>query len=273
MKSLLVFIVLLATIATHAQFVNSLMPFKQSDFKAIKAGGYTKCSVYEMVGKEKILVKEAEYGKEGMVATLYEKGINNAGDSISTSTVYYKFDGKGKLIQETYEVAPGEDGESSLTGYTYNAAGKLVTKIIAHIDPPTYTYKYDATGKLKQINVTLRMPSFDEEEAAAGKAVDVPWNKYMVKCNASGQVIEEKEYTLRGEDKNTPIGSYFWQYNAAGNITKYTYKSFSGDNQYTIAYTYNKAGLLTTSTETKTGEKDKKFTYDYCKTCVQSWMK
>jgi hypothetical protein len=177
--------------------------------------------------------------------------------------------GKGKLVLETKEVSFGDD-ESYPTAYYYNANGKLEEKVEAHIDPPKYKYKYDATGKLKEIILTLRMAVFNDSTNEMGKANDVPWNKYLVKCNAAGQVIEETEYSLRSEDKS-PVAKYTWQYNAAGNIIKYTYKSLLGEDVYTIGYTYNQAGLLIKSKETKTGDPDHSFVYEYCKGCKQSW--
>jgi len=269
MKPLLLAIGCLIMMVTNAQFVNSPMPFKQSDFKSIKAGGYTRCSVYEVSGDEKIFVKYAEYGFAGMVASMSERGTNAEGDSINTSSIYYKFDDKGRLVHETTEGSEGDD-DSYPTAYYYDAKGKLVRKIEAHIDPPTYNYKYDATGKLKEIVVTLRLAVFNDSTNEMGKANDVPWDKYLVKCNAAGQVIEKTEYNLRSEDK-APVAKYAWQYNAAGNIIKYTYKSLIGEDLYIIDYTYNQGGLLIKSKETKTDEPDKILVYEYCKSCKQNW--
>jgi YD repeat-containing protein len=269
MKALSFLACLLISSIIHAQFVLAPLPFKQADFKAIKAGNYTKCSMYEIVDGNKVLVKEAEYGFAGMVATFAEKGTNNDGDSINTSYCSYKFDDKGRLVMETNEGAEGDD-ETVYTAYTYDKNGRLVEKAIAHIDPPTYKYKYDATGKLKEIRVTLKMPHYLDSTSEKWEAVDVPWTRYTVKCNAAGQVVEETEYSLRSEEK-TPVAKYTWQYNAAGNIIKYTYKSLLGEDVYTINYTYNQAGLLIKSKETKTGDPDHSFVYEYCKGCKQSW--
>lgn len=274
MKALYLAASMLLCFIAQAQFEMRPMPFKQTDFKTIKAGGYTKCSVYELVGedKTKVLVKEAEYGFAGMAATLSEKGTNDNGDSINTSVTYYKFDGKGNLILESLEVKNG-DGDSYPTGYTYDGKNRLIEKTAAHIDPPTYKYKYDATGKLKEIKVTLKMPSMSDDPKEQGKAIDVPWSRYTVKCNAAGQVVEQTEYSLRGgEESKDPIGKYSWQYNADGTIAKYSYKNLGNNDLYTISYTYNK-GLLIKSKETRTDEPEHEFVYEYCKGCKQSWMK
>jgi hypothetical protein len=98
---------------------------------------------------------KVEYGKNGLIAAVYERGVNDDGDSINTSETYYKFDGKGKLIQEE---GSGESGEW-ITAYTYDAAGKLIMKQTATIDPPTYKYKYDAKGRLMEVNVTQKWPN------------------------------------------------------------------------------------------------------------------
>lgn len=269
MKKYLLCLGSMITLTVNAQFVQQPMPMQLSDFTAIKKGGYTKAFKYKIEDGLKTLVSEAEYGTGGLAAALYEKGTNDNGDSINISSTYYKYPFKGKLTQESKEQV---DADETKTIYTYNAKGQLIKQETIEIDPPTSTYKYDVTGKLKEIFVTRRMPTVNESGDADGKSMNVPYAKYLVTCDAKGRIIEKKQYNLRGDDSKKPEASFKWTYDAAGRIVAYKYQSLIGSDYYSVTYTYNIDGLLKSSVEQREGEQPINFVYEYCKTCKQSWM-
>lgn len=265
------FIILgLLTFSANAQFPYSPFPFKGSDFKKMKELGYTKMSVYQVSGDEKKLVNEAEYGFGGWLAVLNEKEINDAGDTINKSSISYKYDGKGKLTQED---KTGE--EESLTGYYYDSKGRLTQKIVATIDPPTYNYKYDANGRLKEVYVTQRWPGIDSEgNTSAALAFDKPAERYTFKSDTKGRVTEQLGYNIMFEPKTTtPQFKVKWTYNDKHQIIKVQRLGGAGVQTELRTYTYNKDGLISAATVTDDSGATVHYVYEYCKGCVQSWMK
>jgi YD repeat-containing protein len=259
---------ILCGLAATAQFPYSPLPFKQADFKKIKELGYTRLLVYKQNEEEKEVSAKVEYGKNGLIAAVYERGVNDDGDSINTSETYYKFDGKGKLIQEE---GSGESGEW-ITAYTYDAAGKLIMKQTATIDPPTYKYKYDAKGRLMEVNVTQKMAQHEEDGEWKGKTFERPSDKYKYRYDSKGRLSEEWIWYLPMETKtDPPVYKMIWTYNDKNQVVQVKRVNSDGQVMNSQTYEYDKDGLISKAIYND-GDADTVFFYDYCKGCKQSWM-
>lgn len=270
MRTFFLIVMIMSGLFVSAQFPYHPLPFKQSDFKKIKELGFTKLSVYKENGEERSLSTEVEYGKDGLIAAVYTKGVNEEGDSIVTSETFYKFDGKGRLVKEE---SNDEEYGLSTTVFTYDATGKLVKKQTATIDPPTYKYKYDAKGRLAEVNVTQTMPVYDDEGEWHGKTVEKPSFKHVYKYDAKGRLSEEWEYYLPLEDKaDPPAYKTIWTYNDKNQVIQVRRINSEETEMMKQQYEYDKNGLISKSI-LNTGEADEVFYYDYCKGCKQSWIK
>ena len=256
-------------LSLFAQFIYNPLPLQQSDFVRINQLKYTKCLVYKLNGEEKVLAKEAEYGNMGLIAALYEKGTNDNGDSINTSTTYYKFNGKGKLIGTTEQDM--DRGESTAV-YFYNAAGRLVKKQVAEIDPPTYTYQYTPKGRLVQVNIVQRFPVLDDDGEWTKKTVDKLTYRSIFKYNAKGQLAEEWVYNVKGNEPGVEY-KIIWTYDDKGRVISVKRVNSEGTFMNETTYEYNADGLLAKSIEKDDplGSGDV-YVYEYNRN-KQSWMK
>ncbi len=211
-----------------------------------------------------------EYGKDGLIAAVYDKGVNENGDSVNMNETYYKFDGKGRLIRK---VSKDPDNGESTTAYTYDATGKLVKKQTATIDPPTYKYKYDAKGRLAEVYVTQRMPQYEADGEWKGKTVEVPSDRYVYKYDVKGRLSEEWDFVLRSEDKpSVPSYKIIWAYNDLGQVIKVTRVNEEGMEMSREHFAYDTNGQIA-KVVFNNGDEDRVYLYDYCKGCKQSWMK
>jgi hypothetical protein len=268
MKTILSALALVACFAASAQFPYNPLPFKQSDFKTINAKGYTVLKIYVTNNDSKDLATVVEYGKLGLIATMFDKGTNDNGDTINKTETSYKFDGKGRLVQET--INDKESGED-LVAYSYDAAGRLTMKQIATIDPPTYTYKYNAAGKLISAYVTQRMPLHDSaDDEWHGKTFEYPANRYQYKYDQKGRLSEEWNFLL-SEKSATPTYKTVWTYNDKNQVTKLRRLGMDGSEMSSEVYEYNADGLIK-SMVFKNGDEITHYAYEYCKGCKQSWM-
>jgi hypothetical protein len=268
MKTILSTLAVVSCFITAAQFPYNPLPFKQSDFKTINAKGYTVLKIYVTNNDSKDLATVVEYGKLGLIATMFDKGTNDNGDTVNKISTYYKFDGKGKLVQETInDLESGED----LVAYTYDATGRLTMKQIATIDPPTYTYKYDAAGKLISAFVTQKMPLHDSaEEEWTGKTFEYPANKYQYKYDSKGRLSEEWNFLL-SEKSAKPTYKTVWTYNDKNQVVKVRRLGMDDSEISSEVFEYNADGLIK-SRVFKDGDDVTHYTYEYCKGCRQSWM-
>jgi len=57
--------------------------------------------------------------------------------------------------------------------------------------------------------------------------------------NMSGQVVEERLYTYTTETGSIPDGNSYYEYDANGNVVKYTEKAATGQTIAVTSYTYN----------------------------------
>lgn len=270
MRSCLLLAVLVCGISANAQFPYHPLPYKQSDFKKIKEKGYTVLSVYKRNEESKELSTKVEYGNSGLIAAIYEMGTNDDGDSLIMSETYFKFDAKGKLVGK--DVKDPDMGEAR-TVFTYDAAGRLIKKQTATIDPPTYKYKYDAKGRLMEVNVTQTMPVYDDNGDWQGKTVENPSSRYVYKYDAKGRLAEEWDYDLPIENKTDPPSyKMLWSYNDKNQVIMVKRVNSDGTEMNRVSYEYNSDGLIIRSIENQ-GEDDEIFIYEYCIGCKQSWMK
>lgn len=269
MRPILLALALAGSFMAAAQFPYNPLPWKQADFKKIKEKGYTVLRVYQVNGESRDLAYVVEYGAEGLMATNFERGTNDDGDSINKCETVYKYDGKGRLIRET--CTDKESGES-LTAYTYDAAGRLVKKEVATIDPPTYKYKYNAAGKLAEVFVTQKMAQYDKDGEWRGKTFDKPSDHYVYRYDAKGRLIEEWDFMYDNKTR-TPDYKIVWTYNDKGQVVRVKRVNSEGTLMNEETFEYEADGLIRSRTfDGALGEEPIKFEYEYCKGCRQSWM-
>jgi hypothetical protein len=271
MRTIFTLITVFSCAFAFAQFPYHPLPPKQADFKKIKELGYTVLNIYLVNGDEKSLATVVEYGKNGLIATTFDKGVNDNGDTINTMETSYMFDANGKMMRKVINDHESGNGEET-TAFTYDAAGRLVRKQTASIDPPTYVYKYDAAGKLIEVYVTQKMPVHDENGEFHGKTFDKPADRYRYKYDAKGRISEEWDFQLMfGNKTSTPDYKISWTYNNKGLVSKITRVNSDGAAMYSETYEYNDDGLLAARTYTN-GDETQHYVYEYCKGCRQSWM-
>lgn len=271
MRTILLAMAIVCGFSTFAQFPYNPFPYKQSDFKIIKDKGYTVLKIYVVNEDSKGLATVVEYGKQGLIAAVFDKGTNDNGDTVNKAETYYTFDGKGRAIKETSNDSESGNGEET-TVYTYDAAGKLVKKETANIDPPTYRYKYNTAGKIIEVNVTQKMPVYDQDGEFHGKSFDKPSDRYIYKYDAKGRMAEEWDFQLFNSDKSTkPDYKTTWTYNDKGQVIKVRRINSEGTEIYAETYEYNNDGLISGRTFNN-DEGSVHYTYEYCKGCKQSWM-
>jgi hypothetical protein len=271
MRTFILAVAALFCFSAIAQFPYNPLPWKQSDFKTIKDKGYTVLNIYVVNDESKDLSTVVEYGSQGLIATMFDKGTNDDGDTINKAETYYKFDGKGRLIQATIKDSESGNGEE-LIGYTYDAAGRLIVKRVATVDPPTYKYKYNAAGKLAEVYVTQKMALYDKDGEWHGKTFDKPADRYVYKYDAKGRLSEEWDFQLLfGNKSTTPDYKTTWSYNDKGQVVKVRRINSEGYEMYSETYEYNSEGLISSRSH-KDGDDVTNYTYEYCKGCKQSWM-
>jgi YD repeat-containing protein len=260
MKKLILCFLLLLGFGAKAQFFYHPFPPAKADYALNEKAQVKVCNEYKLTGNEKSLSKILEYGNEGLPVVLYEKNIDDNGDSITVATSYYKYTG-GRLVQE--EVISHEGDGGYTVGYTYNAAGQLLQQIVVQADPPTYTYVYDKSGKIIQATITAEMP--DEN----GNPADMPQGKEAYTYNAKGQLVQATNYSQDNEKQFI----HQWQYNTKGQIVKVTGLRSVGEVAYEELLEYGNNNLLSKRTLNRPGGETEIYVYEYCTDCGQSWKK
>lgn len=183
------------------------------------------------------------YNNQGQIQTTYELGTNNDGDPDTSCTTYNTYTTLGYPYRTNiYDKENGEIFEL----YTYNNAGKLLKEEVASIDPPTYTYIYDATGKVKEVKVTQKMPAMDKDGNFTGKSFDLYSYRYTYTYNTKGQVTQEKMYLVRQDEKQASSIIKF-TYNSSGKTSNITRFNSEGTIMYINDYKYDAKGFLTDS--------------------------
>lgn len=255
--------------AAAAQFPYNPLPWKQSDFRTIKDKGYTVLKVYMVNYDVKFLSSVVEYGNSGLIATIFDKGTNDNGDTINKAETSFRFDGKGRLVKETYTDSESGNGEE-ITVYTYDAAGRLIKRETATIDPPTYRYKYNAAGKLAEVFVTQKMPEYDKDGEFHGKTFDKPSNHYVYKYDAKGRMTEEWNF-MYDNKSSKPDYKTIWTYNDKSQVIKIRRINSENTEMNAETFEYNSDGLIIKKTF-KDGDDITNYIFEYCKGCKQSWM-
>lgn len=262
MKTTLLTIILLLSGATalKAQFFYYPFPPAKADYALNEKAQVKICYEYILSGNEKSLSRILEYGNEGLPAALYQKGTDDNDDSTTIEETYYKY-ANGRLVQEEVINYEGDGGYKTV--YTYNPNGRLIEKVVVQVDPPTYTYVYDKSGRATKATIKVKMP--DENE----KPVDVlqGWEEYTY--NTKGQLAQATNYT----QDNEKMFIFQWQYNAKEQIIKVTGLRPEGDLAFEETLEYNKNNLLAKRTTNKPGEEPEVYVYEYCTDCTQSWKK
>jgi RHS repeat-associated protein len=205
--------------------------------------------------RNRLVLKTEPYssdGKNKQTAYTYDKRGNTASETVTIQgtacTTAFRYDGRGKLVQKT-------DAMKHTTTYLYDENGNLKKEI----DPryygqnedgaPGMEYEYDSLGRL------VKAASFD------GTNREVVFFK---EYDGRGNVIKEADAI--GYDSNEPTLSTGkkYEYDAAGNVIRYTSARMAKDGGsstgYTRIYTYNGSGMVT-SEQDSNGEKTVKTYY------------
>ncbi len=259
MKYPILYFLLFLCLHANAQFFYYPFPPTKADYAKNVAAQVKTCNEYMISFGEKVLNRVLEYGNQGLPVVLYEKGINNNGDSTNIAENSYKY-ANGRLVLENILNHQGDDNYK--IGYTYNTAGKLLKKVVVQIDPPTYTYVYDKLGRAVKASIVVRLP--DENGKPFNKSVGHIHFMY----NAKGQLVQQTDYSQNAQKEY----NVKWQYNAKGQVVKIIRQAPSGWASEEILE-YNANDLLATRTEKVENEEPTVYVYEYCTTCKQSWMK
>ncbi|MHB8064383.1 MAG: hypothetical protein ACYDG2_17420, partial [Ruminiclostridium sp.] len=182
----------------------------------------------------------------------------------AVKTTEYTYDKRSNLVSEK-EL---RSGEPCTTQYQYNGIGKITTKI----DPMGYVskYLYDEKGNLtKEID-----PRYSSQDLTTAPGTEYEYDalnrpvKVSVINGTSKTVISYKEYDGRnnltkeadgeGYNKDNPLQSAgsTYEYDASGNVTRYSSAQTAKDNikngtdNYTKKYTYDGSGRVLTETDT-----------------------
>lgn len=136
-------------------------------------------------------------------------------------------------ILDTFEIA-------------YDTQDRIVS-VIGRITGLRFLYSYQPTNYITDIKVVdhliIRDVSFlnaagwtdstfqtnDENDSSATRII----------YNLNHQVIEERLYTYTTETGSVPDGNNYYEYDANGNVVKYTEKTATGQTISVTSYTYN----------------------------------
>ncbi len=272
MRKIFILLFVPVTLVSNAQFYYTPMPPGKADFLLNEKSGIKICYEYRIEDDTRILVSILEYDSKGLPAVKYEKGTNDDGDSVTVGETTYAYD---KNLQiETLTTTDMEEGSSQTTRFTRNQKGRVIKKEMTDIDPPTYTYTYDAAGKLATCSLTIRMPTYDEEGEPTGKSFDKPEARMVYKYDSKGRLAEEWYYPADESTAGTvPQQKITWTYNTKNQLSVIQWKDADGAVSRTVRLAYNDRGLLISQViEFADGEKQE-YVYEYCTDCKQSWMK
>ncbi len=268
----LLMLFMLFSFSSHAQLHPQPLPLLKKDFLKVASNKYTMAFEYEISADGKLLTRIVEYGAAGLPAVLYEKGTNDNGDSINTVETVFKFDAAGRLIREIN--VDQVEGTEWTNIYTYAKDGKLVKKQTVTIDPTTTMYTYNTAGKLIKTYTTKRMPAINDDGELTGKAIEKAQQKETYSYDKAGRLKEQLIYNLYyAEDTKNWSSKIKWTYNSNNQPMKKQYINEDGKVYNTDTYQFNGDGLLIKATVQTDDEPLKRFVYEYCITCKQSWIK
>lgn len=259
MKYLVFLCFCLVTFTVKAQFFYWPFPPTKADYVLNETAKVKICNEYRFISSEKQLTRILEYGAAGLPVVLYRKDINENGEAVNVSETSYKYLNM-RLVQTTSKEE--EDGYKVV--YDYDITGKLLRKTVIHIDPPTYTYVHDKSGKPIKATIKVTMP--DEQ----GKAVELPQGRYNYEYDARGRLVRETNFSQHDEK----LFSVKWEYNNKNQVVKVIGLDADDQPMYEQVLEYGKNGLLAKRTENRPDEEDSIiFMYEYCTDCRQSWMR
>lgn len=249
------------------------LPEGKTDFKRNEMAGITMRYTYLLDGENKSLVNVLEYGNKGLPAVMYEKGIDENGDSVIIGEKNYKYN-DNLAIEKVTASSHYDEGDNSITAFTYDAKGRLIKKEIATIDPPVYHYKYDAKGRLSSVVYNNIMPETDEEGEYTGKTFERPVALYTYEYDEKNRLITE--FTFDPDSKQAKDELRYkteWKYDARNRVSRIEETDTGGDSPIIITkLEYNKQGLLSRLTRSIPTGEEEVYVFEYCTTCKQSWM-
>lgn len=197
----------------------------------------------------------------------------------------YSYDGAGRLRKVSYGAAPsivmsttlGATSSSPTTWYTYEYTGALKTKMTDATGAYT-SWDYDDLGRVEKVTMTDNLPKSTTGTLTYTYTYDTAWignpasttdplGTITYAYDKFGRVKQSSRTYTGGTSATTPKFSYL--YDLQGNPTtitlpsgrkltstyKYGYLtkqsgSTLGTTDYTVNYTYNKWGLLSTAKNT-----------------------
>lgn len=272
MRKILLCLCIFMYTTTQAQFYYFPFPPTAKEYKLIENSGAKICYEYVLDNGQKQLSHVLEYGSLGLPVMLYEKSTNMDGDSITSVETTYKY----KDLQLIAEIINDKEyDEETDIGYTYDDKNRLIKKLIASIDPATYTFKYDSKGRISEQLIDTKMPEVDSAGDPTDKSFDKPSSKSTFIYDGDNRLVEEWIYTLEDESANNgdPFLKVKWYYNDKGQINKITNEDHTGEVNFIMELFYNDKGLLSKKTEEyKIDEVKIEYSYEYCNDCQQSWM-
>lgn len=262
MKQLILFILLYTTVTAQAQFFYYPFPPSKPEYALNEKAQVKICYEYKLTGNEKSLSRRLEYGNGGLPTALYETGLRYNGDTGTVITGSYCKYRDGKLTENN--TVYHYQGDAGYTiAYTYDASGRLLSKMVTGTDPAIYTYVYDKPGKIARTDISLKMPDSN------GNTKAIPDGRCEYSYDAKGRLVQETRYTKDDEKQFT----YQWEYNSKGQIIKVIGTSAEDQVFYECRMEYGKNNLLSKRTESSADEETGIYVYEYCTYCTQSRMK
>jgi hypothetical protein len=240
-RILLLLVTCLAVLHCDAQWFYFPLPnFDNGQAVLIKKKQYRQCNVYLEQGNDMPLLLEQSvyFNASGRWVSQFEMKYEDERRD-TASKKYFRYDAQQRLRGTTYY----DEEQEILSLHTYNSKGLLVLQEVATIDPPRYTYKYDARGCLASALMTQRYPATDANGDATGKTVDVPRVRMVYTCNSKRQIISEKTFSMVEKGSTKPQSEFRWGYDAGGKV-KSILQLVNGENEKEWNFTYNKEGLL-----------------------------
>lgn len=242
-KKTALFFWLLTPLFAIAQLPSYPLPYKMTDYAPYK--GLASCIEYKIENlKSEPQTNQATqswyYNENGMPITQCFLGQSEEDwENIDTLEIcWLTYNDKGLLTRKRSESA---DYGEIVSVFTYNKKGVLTKKETACIDPPTETYTYDKKGFLKEVKMTQKFPTYNDDGEMTGTADPLTY-RYVYTNNSKGQIIGEVHYAvLQGEE---PAASMKREFNDKGQITRWVGMGSDGTAYADCVYAYDEKGRL-----------------------------